>query len=254
MKRLLYTVSAYDRNTDTTREHQLVAEESESVPGKFIGCVLTQRDGYMYAEFTARSDNGREVFGAMSFAVKFPQFRYGDWEGAEVKLSSNPIGYMSMEDSRLGHEMYGLALSLAEQMDEAYAEQMQADREKRERLRAEEEERRAKSRREYEERRAAEREERAKAAAERQVKVDARREALQWYVGQNMRLRRKGKRATVFGHIEDITERGRVLIRTERDALWREDILNITKFEIKYEGDRTFTEIELPGAEPEDSA
>lgn len=79
--------------------------------------------------------------------------------------------------------------------------------------------------------------------------VKARIEALQWYLGQPMRLKRKNYKSRVMGHIKDIRERGDVVVITERNAVYYLHVREITYFEVKYEGDTRYTEVELPSME-----
>lgn len=226
-----------------------VAHECERAAGYFIGGdAVSTMDGYRYrpdggyshVEFWLVNERGVRMKG---ISVGWPSI--SDLVGErppELKPLHDQVVGEGPEYARAVAELYLLAADFADVLTKAYEPVFKAKRKEIEQRAKEREE--ARLRREEENRRWYE--EREKERARRQEWIDELVEALQWYIDQPMRLKRHGHKSTVMGRVNNITKSGRMHVITERNADLSTAVDALEHFEIKYEGDRTYTQIDLP--------
>lgn len=129
-----------------------------------------------------------------------------------------------------------LAAAFAAGVDEANEPVIARMRERIEQEERQREERRAR----YEEERKKQIEQARIDRERRAERIAKAKEQLQWYVGQNFKLKRDGYRSTVFGEVIELTERYMRTI-SERGVPMRIELDKITQFSVKYEGEKRYT-------------
>lgn len=248
MKTLKYKIRQRGLRTwDPPVEVEHHADECESAPGYFIERPTNLREGALgharnETAMAVRTEAGQVL---AKVVIRMPEAPRYSPEPTPARVMPNqwPSSTLTIEQTRAVAELLQRAASFADDLMPAFkplfAEAIELNRKR--------EEARVKREEEYQREREARQAIRRAEAEKRQAFINERVEALQWYIGQPMRLKRFGKRSVVMGQVTDINDRtGTMQILTERGAHWRSYVDSLTFFEIKYEGDRSYTEIELP--------